>query len=233
MKPEDFEAIRQNDTEFVTSEEFSKIKWIVNEHEDIYVPDYTDVLRVAFTFKFLRGRISDLASLLSGRDFDTCDYQKAIAENSFAKLKEGVLEFVSKTDFQRYLMIVKSTGIISPATIRSQNVLNFGYALYLLLRSKGEDAAIIEKVVRWWMVLTILTGRYSESPQSTFDYDIKWLQAYDTMKFLEHTEAGELSDAFWNNILVTKLNTSVASNPMFYVFLMAQVKMGDYGFLSE
>ncbi|MFR7711607.1 MAG: hypothetical protein ACLUZ8_12030 [Gemmiger formicilis] len=35
MKPEDFEAIRQNDTEFVTSEEFSKIKWIVNEHEDI------------------------------------------------------------------------------------------------------------------------------------------------------------------------------------------------------
>jgi hypothetical protein len=53
------------------------------------------------------------------------------------------------------------------------------------------------------------------------------------MKFLEHTEAGELSDAFWNNILVTKLNTSVASSPMFYVFLMAQVKMGDYGFLSE
>ena len=36
-----------------------------------------------------------------------------------------------------------------------------------------------------------------------------------------------------HNILVTKLNTSVASNPMFYVFLMAQVKMGDYGFLSE
>lgn len=91
------------------------------------------------------------------------------------------MEFVSKTDFQRYLMIVKSTGIISPATIRSQNVLNFGYALYLLLRSKGEDAAIIEKVVRWWMVLTTLTGRYSESPQSTFDYDIKWFQAYDTV----------------------------------------------------
>lgn len=164
MKPEDFEAIRQNDKEFVTSEEFSKIKWIVNEHEDIYVPDYTDVLRVAFTFKFLRGRISDMVSLLSGRDFDTCEYQKAIAENSFAKLKEGILEFVCKTDFQCYLMIVKSTSIISPATIRSQNVLNFGYALYLLLRSKGEDAAIIEKVVRWWMVLTILTGRYSESP---------------------------------------------------------------------
>ena len=117
--------------------------------------------------------------------------------------------------------------------IRSQNVLNFGYALYLLLRTKGEDAAVIEKVVRRWIVLTILTGRYSGSPESSFDYDIKRFQANDPMEFLIHTEAGELSDAFWNNILVTKLNTSVASSPMFHVFLMAQVKMGDRGFLSE
>lgn len=233
QKPEDFEAIRQNDSEFAASEDFSKIKWIINEHEDIYVPDYTDVLRVAFTFKFLRGRIADLVSLLSGRDFNSRDYQEAIAEDSFAKLKEGVLEFVRKTNFQRYLMIVKSTGIISPAMIRSQNVLNFGYALYLLLRAKGEDPAIIEKVVRRWIVLTILTGRYSGSPESNFDYDIKRFQTNNPMGFLEHTEAGELSDAFWNNILVTKLNTSVASSPMFHVFLMAQVKMKDCGFLSE
>jgi len=137
-------------------------------------------------------------------------------------LLQGVLEFVNKTNFQRYLMIVKSTGIISHAMIRSQNVLNFGYALYLLLHSKGEDASIIEKVVRRWIVLTILTGRYSGSPESTFDYDIKRFQANNPIEFLEHTEAGELSDAFWNNILVTKLNTSVASSPMFHVFLMAQ-----------
>ena len=233
QKPEDFEAIRQNDTEFAASEDFSKIKWIIDEHEDIYMPEYTDVLRVAFTFKFLRGRIADLVSLLSGRDFNSRDYQEAIAEDSFAKLREGVLDFVNKTNFQRYLMIVKSTGIISPSMIRSQNVLNFGYALYLLLRSKGEDAAVIEKVVRRWMVLAILTGRYSGSPESTFDYDIKRFQTNNPMEFLEHTEAGELSDAFWNNILVTKLNTSVASSPMFHVFLMAQVKMGDCGFLSE
>ena len=233
QKPEDFEAILQNDKEFAANEDFSQIKWIINEHEDIYVPDYTDVLRVAFTFKFLRGRISDLVSLLSGRDFNSRDYQESIAEDSFAKLKEGVLEFVNKTNFHRYLMIVKSTGIISRSMIRSQNVLNFGYSLYLLLRSKGENAAVIEKVVRRWIVLTILTGRYSGSPESTFDYDIKRFQANDPMEYLEHTESGELSDAFWNNILVTKLNTSVASSPMFHVFLMAQVKMGDYGFLSE
>ena len=234
QKPEDFDAIQQNDTKFASSEEFAKIKWIVSEHEEIYLPDYTDVLRVAFTFKFLRGRIADLVSLLSGRDFNSRDYQESIAEDSFAKLKEGVLEFVNKTNFQRYLMIVKSTGIISPAMIRSQNVLNFGYALYLLLKAKGTNTVIIEKVVRRWIVLTILTGRYSGSPESAFDYDIKRFQGpNDPMEFLKRTEEGELSEAFWNNILVTKLDTSVASSPMFHVFLMAQVKMGDRGFLSE
>lgn len=233
QKPEDFETISQGDTEFVASDDFAKIKWVVNEQEDVYVPDYTDVLRVAFTFKFLRGRMADLVSLLSGRDFDSRDYKEAKAEESFAKLREGVMEVVNKTHFQRYIMIIKSTGIISPSKIRSQNVLNFGYALYLMLRAKGEEPAVIEKVVRRWIVLSILTGRYSSSSESTFEYDINQFYAASPMEFLDHTEEGELSDAFWDNILVSKLRTSAASSSMFHVFLMAQVKMGDCGFLSE
>ena len=233
QKPEDLGIIQENDSDFVKSEYFSKIKWIVKENEDIFMPDYTDVLRVAFTFKFLRGRISDLVSLLSGRDFATREYQESIAEESFNNLKEGVLEFVNQTNFQRYLMIVKSIGIISPALIRSQNVLNFGYALYLLLKNKNTDSAIIEKIVRIWILLCILTGRYSGSPESMFDYDIKRFYNSDPISILERTEAGELSDAFWNNILITKLETSVASSPLFHVFLMTQIRNKDKGFLSE
>lgn len=233
QKPEDYDAICENDTEFTAGEEFSKIKWIIKEQDDIYVPDYTDVLRVSFTFKFLRGKLSDLVSLLSGRDFDTREYTEEIVVDSYSKLREGVLEFVNQTNFQRYLMIVRSAGIISPSMIRSQNVLNFGYALFLLLRSKGEEDAVIEKVVRRWIVLSILTGRYSGSPETAFNTDINRFQDNDPMEYLEHTEEGQLSDAFWNNLLVDKLNTSVSSSPFFHVYLMAQVKMGDYGFLSE
>ena len=66
-----------------------------------------------------------------------------------------------------------------------------------------------------------------------FDYDIKRFYNSDPISILERTEAGELSDAFWNNILITKLETSVASSPMFHVFLMTQIKNKDKGFLSE
>lgn len=79
----------------------------------------TDVLRAAFIFKFPRGRIADLVSLLPGRDSESCDYQKSIAEDSVAKLKEGILGIVSTTNFRHYLMIVNFAGMISSAMIRS------------------------------------------------------------------------------------------------------------------
>ena len=93
---------------------------------------------------------------------------------------------------------------------------------------------MIERIVRRWIVLTILTGRYSGSPESAFDYDVKRFNTYENpLEYLEQVEAGELSDAFWNNVLVDRLNTSVASSPYFNVFLMAQVKNHDKGFLGE
>ena len=131
QRPSDIEIIKNNDPKFCNTEPFSKIQWILQENEDIYIPEYRDILRVAFTSQFLRGRLSDLVSLLSGRDFETREYYESIAKDSFEKLYNGVLKFVNQTNFERYIMIVKSTGIIDKSLIRSQNVLNFGYICLL------------------------------------------------------------------------------------------------------
>lgn len=233
QKPSDYDAIVANDTEFAKSDLLQKIKWVVKEQEDIYVPSYTDVLRVSFTHKFRRGKIADLVSLLSGRDFETRENVESIAEDSFKKLREGVEAFVSETNFKRYLMIVQSTGIIDSSLVRSKNVLNFGYILYLTLKDSNYDAAKTESIVRKWIVLSMLTGRYSGSAESAIDYDIKRFAGQNPEQFLKNTEEGELSDAFWQNILVTRLDISVSSSPYFLVYLMAQVKRGARGFLSK
>lgn len=134
QRPSDYEAIIENDKAFAESEALNRIKWVVKEQEDIYVPNYTDVLRVSFTHKFKRGKIADLVSLLSGRKFETRENLESIAQESFQLLREGVEAFVNETNFKRYLMIVRSTGIIDSSLVRSQNVLNFGYILYLSLK---------------------------------------------------------------------------------------------------
>lgn len=80
--------------------------------------------------------------------------------------------------------------------------------------------------------MSVLTGRCSGSSESIFDYDIKRFDINDPLDYLQLVELGELSDAYWNHILPTKLNTFVASSPFFRLFLMAQVKSNDKGFLS-
>jgi hypothetical protein len=232
--PADFNAIKQNDQEFSNTDYFRKIQWIKDHRDNLYIPDYSDLLRVVLTSKFYRGKMSNLVSLLSGRDFEIREYKQEIVEDSFRKLEEGVLDFTNETNFKRYLMIVKSAGIIDKKLIRSQHALNFGYILYLTLRNRGLDSAVINKVVRRWLVLSILTGRYSGSPESMFEYDIRrFVNADDVEAYVKNVEEGELSDAFWNNILLTRLNTSVASSPYFHLYLMAQIKMNDKGFLSK
>lgn len=233
QRPSDYEMIVANDTEFAQSDALQKIKWVIHEQEDIYVPSYTDVLRVSFTHIFHRGKIADLVNLLSGRNFETRENIESIAEDSFRKLREGVEAFVNETNFKRFLMIVRSAGIIDASLVRSQNVLNFGYILYLSLKAREIDANTIESLVRRWIVLSMLTGRYSGSAESAIDYDIKRFTEQDPVQFVKTTEAGELSDAFWNTVLVQRLDTSVASSPYFLVYLMAQVKRNARGFLSK
>lgn len=232
--PEDLKDIKNNDTAFASLPEFEAIKWAASKNDPIYKTSYTDILRVAFTYKFKRGRLADLVSLLSGRDFETREFKMEIEEDSFNQLHEAVLQAVNQTNYERYLMIVRSVGIVRKSLIRSQNVLNFGYALYLGLRERQIESNKIEQIVRRWIALTILTGRYSGSPESWFDYDIKRFFSYeDPMDFLKLTEAGDLSDAFWSVNLIQHLNTSVASSPYFNMFLIAQVKAHDKGFLSS
>lgn len=233
VAPEFYAHIVENDKDFASKDVFNKIAWLKNEKDDLYDPDYNDLLRVAFTSTFNRGKLQDLVSLLSGRDFENRTYEEDIMESSFEKLKEGVLNFVSETNFKRFLMIVRSAGFVSPKLLRSQNVLNFAYILYLKLQEQGVNSNDIGKYVRKWVVLSMLTGRYSSSPESSFDFDIKQLNEKPFEQFLKEVEDGELSDAFWNALLPQRLDTSVASSPYFHVYLASQSKLKDRGFLSS
>jgi hypothetical protein len=64
----------KNDKEFAKSDFFQQMSWLRSENDDLYDPSYTDMLRVAFTSKFRRGRLEDLVALLSGRNFELCLY---------------------------------------------------------------------------------------------------------------------------------------------------------------
>lgn len=233
VAPEFYQHIVENEPEFARTGYFQKMAWLRHENDNLYDPDYNDMLRVAFITEFQRGRLADLVSLLSGRNFETRSFEEAIAEESFAKLENGIVRFMSETEFKRFVMIIKSAGFIDSKMIRSQNALNFAYALYLKLRADGVNPATIEKYVRRWFVLTLLTGRYSGSAESQIDFDIRQIAERPFADYLAATEAAELSDGFWDVGLAQNLTTSSTNSPYMHLFWAAQVKKNDLGFLSR
>ena len=231
-EPQFYKHISENDTEFKNTIYLSKIAWLKDENDDLYDPDYSDVLRVSFTKQFERGKMSDLVGLLSGRNFETRSFEQNIMDESFQKLRDSVLEFVSETNFKRFVMIIKSCGFTSNDLINSQNALNFAYILFLKLREKGENPSVIEKCVQRWFAMSLLTGRYSGSPESQFDFDIKQVSKDGAEKILQSIEDGQLSDAFWSAQLIQELDKASVNNPFLNLFFAAQIKAGDKGFLS-
>lgn len=233
LAPEFYSQIKEGDTEFADTAYFQKMSWLRNENDNLYDPSYNDLLRVAFTKEFGRGKLSDLVNLLSGRNFETKVYEDTIAEASFAKLTAGVVDFINESNFKRFVMIIKSAGFIDGNMIRTQGALNFAYIVYLRLRASGVHDGKIETLVRRWFVMSVLTSRYSGSSETQFDKDIRQIAAGDFADILGKIEQAELSSAFWDFGLVQQLETSGTSSPYFWVFVAAQIHANDKGFLSR
>jgi len=233
VAPEFLTAIKENDSEFAATPYFQKMLWLENENDDLYDPSYNDLLRVAFTSEFGRGKLSDLVSLLSGRNFENKNYELAIAEDSFFRLNKGVLEFINKANFNSFVMIIKSAGFISNTMIRSRGALNFAYIVYLRLRSQGISNSLIASSVSRWFVMSVLTGRYSGSSETQFDKDVRQIGVGDFAEILGQVEEAELSSVFWEVGLKQQLATSGTNSPYFWIFVAAQVRANDKGLLSK
>ena len=233
VDPSFYNQLREVDQEFVQTEYFNKMAWLKDEIDDLYDPSYSDMLRTVFTYEFKRGKLQDLVALLSGRNFETQTYEESIVEDSFRKLDEGIKTFINENNFKKFLLILRSAGFISPSLITSQNLVNFTYALYLTLKEASINPAKIESLVRKWFVFSALTGRYSESPESRFDYDIRNITQGNSEEYIQRAIEAELAENFWELSLPQQMNTSSANSPYFNVFLAAQVKNNDKGFLSK
>lgn len=233
VAPQFFEHIRDHDKDFAATDYFKAMTWLKDEKDDLFDPSYTDMLRVSFTSAFARGKMSDLVSLLSGRNFETREFEERIAAETFERMKQSALRFMHEDYFKKFVMIIRSAGFISPDLIRSKNALDFAYIIYLKLREEKMPQAEIARLVSRWFVFSVVTSRYGGSPESTFDYDIRQMANHSFKDYLASVEQAELSDSFWNFGLTQRLDTSAGSSPVFHVYQASQVKGQDKGFLSR
>ena len=228
VKPEFWATITENDAEFMASEYANKAAWLKDDKDDIYDPDYNDVLRVAFMHMFRRGKLADLVSLLSGRDFEARDFKSEIADASFAKLHDGVIKFMHKGNFQDFTAALRSAGFVSPAIISSKGAVNFAYNLYLTLKEDGSiPSTDVKRWVQRWYVMSVLTGRYSGSSESIMDRDMRGIADRSFVSFYNEIAASQLSDNFWSVTLPQSLTTTSTRTGAWMVYVASQVRAAD------
>ncbi|WP_062516808.1 GmrSD restriction endonuclease domain-containing protein [Demequina gelatinilytica] len=234
VAPHFHEMIRDNDPEFASTEQFRRISWLKDDASDLYDPDYRDVIRVAGLQEFGRGRIDALVSYLSGRDFETRSFREDLALKSFERLESALDDFTNQYNFTQFLMVIQSSGFDTSSLITSRNALNFAYALFLRLRrDKDLPFGEVQRIVRRWFVMSMLTGRASGSVDTQFEQDIRRVRELGAGDYLATVEDSELSDAFWNVGLPQALDTSSTRSPYFRTFLASQVFTQARGFLSQ
>lgn len=229
-----FDDIRENDEEFSASGHLAKIQWLQNQSDELFQPEYTDVIRIAGLVGFSRGKAGAIVSELAGLDPATRKIDENRIPDAYTRFGNALDQLVRKTHVERFVMMIKSAGFIDSSMIGSKNALNFAYALYLRLRSneqlsEGQRSQIIKR----WFVMTLLTGRAVGSFESTWETDLRRIEEQGAAEYLRLIETSELGEGFWDVALPQELVSPSKRSPAFQIFLAALVSKGARGFLSK
>ena len=222
-----------NDTELTKTDYFKLILWLEHETDDLFNPGRSDILRVALGTGWERAKLGDLLNLLEGRNMDTKLLEDRLRHSNFKKLAEAVKTTVTEKNFKRFTNILYSAGFVIHDLFSGDFTVDATYILYLRLVKDGFHEAKIKRLVKKWYVMATLTQRYTASGESTLDGDIKNFNKKKIDQYTADIEKIELSDIFWEQALISKLDSSQTGSPYLAIFRAARVSNSDKVFLSR
>lgn len=235
--PNLLENIVKFDSDFANTKEFNQIKWIASEVNPIYKPRYADILHLILATSFKRGKLSDMVSLISGRDFEARNYSEEGMKANYAKMQAGATLVFNKSNFQRYLMILRDMGMRNSGKLGlvGHGVFNFGYILFLYLhRSTNLSQEKIVSYLKRWIIMSALTGRYSGSSETITESDLKMISRdANPINVLDDILDREMNDSFWNGTLPNMLRVQSTQASSWRIFQMSQIYGKDTAWLAK
>ncbi|AGN99313.1 hypothetical protein LRI_1104 [Limosilactobacillus reuteri I5007] len=235
--PNLLENIVKFDSDFANTKEFDQIKWIASEVNPIYKPRYADILHLILATSFKRGKLSDMVSLISGRDFEARNYSEEGMKANYAKMQAGATLVFNKSNFQRYLMILRDMGMRNSGKLGlvGHGVFNFGYILFLYLhRSTNLSQEKIASYLKRWIIMSALTGRYSGSSETITESDLKMISRdANPINVLDDILDREMNDSFWNGTLPNMLRVQSTQASSWRIFQMSQIYGKDTAWLAK
>jgi hypothetical protein len=189
-------------------------------------PDPDQLLRVAIGVGFRRARLKSVYSILRGKDLETEQFSDERREQQFQVLQEAQSRVLHLQHWHDFLKVLLQAGYRSASMITSQTSLLYSYVFYLIGRTELKvEEHTLRRVLARWFFMTSITGRYTNSPESTMEFDLARLRevkdATGFVAILEQVCNESITPDYWTVVLPGELATSSPRSPSLFAYYAA------------
>ena len=190
-------------------------------------PSPDQLLRVSVGLGLKRGVLQNAYQILRGRDPDDHKVKDNLREQRFEDLKDAQDKVLNLTNWHEYINCVKFAGFRSKSMLTSAN--NFLYTYLLFLIGKYEfnvERNALRSVIGKWFFMSSLTGRYTGSPETILETDLRRLDQSEKteagfVRYLESIITSQLTEDYWKVSLPQQLDSSGAYSPYLFGYYAA------------
>ncbi|MGH8952956.1 MAG: GmrSD restriction endonuclease domain-containing protein [Acidimicrobiia bacterium] len=190
-------------------------------YNHFHTPSPDQLLRVAVGLGLKRGVLQNAYQALRGRDPKTKEVSEERREDQFAKLLAAQEHVLDLTNWADYMVAVKRAGYRSGDMLTSKNNFLYCYLFFLMGRHEyGVGKSELREAIARWFFMASLTGRYTGSPETILEADLRRFSdaetADDFVAILDGVIDTQLTSDFWDVTLPDLLDSSAAWSP--YLF---------------
>lgn len=194
-------------------------------------PKPDQLLRVAVGLGHRRARLKYAYELLRGKNLETNEVSEAVRIENFEKLQRAQEQVLNLTHFTEYLKSLQEAGFRSGRMITSKNTIVYSYLIFLIGRTDFQiDYRTLRTAIARWFMMCVLTSRYTGSPESQVEKDIRRFgEAIDGDQFLATIDQvidANLTNDFWEVSLPDLLAYSGGYVPSKFAYFAALNLLG-------
>ena len=186
-------------------------------------PQPDQLLRVAVGLGHRRARLKYAYELLRGRNLETNEVSEQIRMENFETLKAAQAQVLDLTHFTEYLKSLQEAGFRSGKMITSKNTVIYSYLVFLIGRTDYNiDYKTLRTAIARWFMMCVLTCRYTGSPESQVEKDIRRFGEASTgeqfLATIDQIIAANLTDDYWQTTLPEQLSWSGGNIPAMFAY---------------
>jgi hypothetical protein len=188
-------------------------------------PTPEQLIRTIVGYAFDRGRLKYAYLILKGRDLENRVISEELRKKNFEIFRSGQEKVINLTNWHDFIKIIHSAGFIDEFLISSKVTFFITYAIYLKLidlKSVISDREI-DSLVKKWFVFSIITQRYTGSPESKIEEDFNKMKDRGVVEFIKDTVNTYLTNDFWHIALPEQLQSSSIRNYAYLTYLASLI----------